>query len=263
VRSLACLGVSLALAASPASAQPAAPSAAASIGVDERIGARIPLELTFTDATGRRVMLGELFGDRPVLLVLTYVRCRLLCSLVLQGAVEAVRALPLELGRDYRVIMVSIDPHEDAASAAARRNDVLERLGRADADWAYLVGAERPIRTLAESLGFSYAWDPRTEQYAHPAVVFVLTPDGTIARYVHGVEYEPVELAASLRRARRGEISPGIAEAVLSCFRFDPALRAHRDRIERYLRVGATGVILALGSTVGLLVLWDRRRRHR
>ncbi len=263
------LGLALALdalAASPASAQPPPPPALRAVGVDERIGERIPLDLMFTEAGGRRVRIGELFGDgRPVLLVLAYVRCRMMCSLVLHGASQAVRAMPLEPGRDYRVITVSIDPGEDAATAAARRRDLLRAIGRpGEPDrWSYLVGAERPVRALADALGFRYAWDSRTEQLAHPAVVFVLAPDGTISRYVHGVAFAPAELAGALRAAAAGARGGGsVAERVLACFRFDPAARAHRERIERYLRIGGGGVLLALGSTVSLLWWWERRRRR-
>ena len=248
-------------------AQPGRPPVLEGVGVDERVGGRIPLDLTFTEAVGRRVQLRDLFGDgRPVLLVLAYVRCKLLCSLVLRGTTDAVRDLPLELGRDYRVITVSLDPSEDSATSAVRRRELLQQVGHPGEveRWTYLVGAERSIRTLADSLGFRYAWDPRTEQFAHPAVIFALTPDGTISRYLHGVQFAPAELAAALRSAAAGEVSvASIAEAVLSCFRFDPAARAHREAIERYLRIGAAVVSTLLLSTVLLLFLWERRRGRR
>lgn len=261
----AALAAALASAA-PARAEAPRPPALREVGVDERLGERIPLDLVFTEAAGRRVRLTELFGDgKPVLLVLAYVRCRMMCSVVLRGASEAARAMPLEPGRDYRLITVSIDPGEDAATAAARRRDLVRELGYPDEPerWSYLVGNERPIRALADALGFRYAWDARTEQLAHPAVVFVLAPDGTIARYVHGVTFAPAELAGALRAAAAGEVAgASVAESVLACFRFDPAARAHRERIERYLRIGGGGVMLALASTVSLLWLWERRRRR-
>jgi protein SCO1/2 len=255
-----------ALAAAPASAEAPPPPALREVGVDERIGERIPLDLLFSEAGGRRVRIGELFGDgKPVLLVLAYVGCRMMCSLVLHGASQAVREMPLEPGRDYRLITVSIDPREDVATAAARRRELVRAIGHPGEPgrWAYLVGTERPIRALADALGFRYAWDARTEQFAHPAVVFVLTPDGRISRYVPGVTFAPEELADALRGAGAGAIGGGsIAERVLACFRFDPAARAHRERIERYLRIGGGGVLLALGSTVSLLWWWERRRRR-
>ncbi len=260
----------LALAAVLASAGPAAgdiarPPQLAGATIEPHVGDRVPLGLTFGDTAGRRVKLGSLFdGKRPVLLVLTYVRCKMLCSLVLRGAIDAVRAMDLELGRDYRVISVSIDPDEEAASAAARRRDIVQKIGHGDnADWTYLIGAEHPVRALADSLGFRYTYDPHTEQFAHPAVIFVLTPDGRIARYLHGIEYPPIQVAAALRAAAKGQVfEASIPETVLGCFRFDPALRAHRDTIATYLKIGGSGVMLALMSSIGLLFLWERRRRR-
>jgi len=260
------LALAVAMVAYTATAGAAPASVLQKVSVDEHVGERIPLDLAFTSTSARRVELGTLFdGRRPVLMVLTYVRCKMLCSLVLRGAIDAVRAMPLELGRDYRVVMVSIDPGEDVASAAARRADTVAQLGRGpDADWTYLVGAERPIHALADALGFRYTFDRRTEQFAHPAVIFVLTPDGRIARYLHGVRFEPWVLAAALQSAARGEATAGAThEAVLSCFLFDPALRAHRTLIERYLQIGGAIVMGALITLIALLVLWERRRRRR
>lgn len=250
----------------PAHSQPR-PAALDRVAIDERIGERVPLDLWFSDAIGRRLQLRELFdpaNPRPVLLVLSYVRCRMLCSLVLHGATDAVAAMSMRSGRDYRFVVVSIDPREDAASAAARTRELKTRIG-ATGDVQYLVGAERPIQALADSLGFRFAWDDRTEQFAHPAVVFVLAPDGTITHYLHGVQFPPELVASALRGAAAGErgVATAIAESVISCFRFDPAARAHREMIESYLATGAAVLTLTLGSSVLWLFLWERRRRRR
>jgi protein SCO1/2 len=265
------IAVAIVLAAAPAVADPALPPAVQGVGVDDHVGARIPLDLPFTEVGTRRARLGDYFGDgKPVLMVLAYLRCKMLCSLVLQATVDAVRAMPLELGRDYRLITVSIDPDEEAAAAAQRRAELLARIGRPDQPerWTYLVGAERPIRALADRLGFRYRWDPGTEQFAHPAVMFVLAPDGTIARYFQGIAPSPDAIATALRGAASGAISgpnsdDGIADRVLSCFRFDPAARAHRALIDRYLRIGGSLIVLAVASAVAGLLAWERRRRRR
>lgn len=265
------LAVALALAAAPAAAEPAQPPALQGVGIEDHVGTRIPLDLPFTEVGGRRVRLGDYFNDgKPVVMVLAYVRCKMLCSLVLETTVDAVRAMPLEVGRDYRLITVSIDPDEEAAGAAQRRAELLARIGHPGQPerWTYLVGAERPIRALADRLGFHYRWDPNTEQFAHPAVIFVLAPDGTIARYFQGISPPPDAIAAALRRAASGSISgpksdESLAERVLSCFRFDPAARAHRALIDRYLRIGGAIIVLALAGAVAGLLRWERRRRRR
>ena len=263
----AALALALALAAAPAAAEPAQPPALQGVGVEDHAGTRIPLDLPFTEVGARRVRIGDYFGDgKPALMVLAYVRCKTLCSVVLQATADAVRAMPLEVGRDYRLITVSIDPDEEAADAAHRRAELLARIGHPDQPerWTYLVGAERPIRALADRLGFRYRRDPRTEQFAHPAVIFVIAPDGTIARTFQGVSPPPGDLAAALRRAASGAIATEpIAERVLSCFRFDPAERAHRALLDRYLQIGGAVIVLAVASAVVGLLLWERRRRRR
>jgi protein SCO1 len=250
--------------ASVAAAQPARPPLLVGIGVDQHLGDRIPLNLPFTEAVGRRVRLGDYFdGTRPVLMVLAYVRCKMLCSLVLHEATDAVRSMKLELGRDYRVVTVSIDPEEESAAADDRRADLLRRAGHpGETDhWTFLVGAEHPIHALADALGFHYRWDPTTEQFAHPAVLFVLTPDGRISRYIEGIDVSPVVVASALRDAAHGVIGDPIAERVLSCFHFDPAERAHREQIDHYLQVGGGALVIVLGSSIAGLYLWERRRR--
>jgi protein SCO1/2 len=233
-----------------ARAELAPPPAQRQIGLTERAGEQVPRDLMFSDADGRRIRLGDLFDDRPVLLVLSYIRCSMLCSLVLRGAVQAIAGMDLVAGEDYRIVTVSIDPSEEAAAAAARRRDLLDAIGHPGQTWrwTYLVGATRPIRALADSLGFHYTWDERTEQFAHPAVIFVLTPDGRISRYLRGIQYEPEVVAGALRDAARGQVFPAsaIAEAVMNCFRFDPTRRLYRERIRTYLRSGATAVLSVL-----------------
>lgn len=262
---IACVLALLTAVTRPAAADLPRPRQLAGAKVEQHLGDRIPLDLHFVSTEGRRVTLGSLFdGKRPVLLVLTYVRCKMLCSLVLRGTIDVVRKASLELGRDYRVASVSIDPTEDAASGAARKRDILGQIGKGPhADWTYLIGAEKPIRALADSLGFRYTYDEHTEQFAHPAVIFVLTPDGRIARYMYGFQYEPTVVAAALRAAAAGQVfTESIPETVLGCFRFDPALRAHREMIQTYLEIGGTAVMLALLSSISLLFLWERRRRR-
>jgi protein SCO1 len=266
------VALGLALASATAHEAAAVPPAVEAVAVQDRTGQRVPFDLRFTEADGRRVKLGDFFGDgKPVLLVMAYVRCSMLCSLVLRGTVRAVRELDMEPGRDYRIITVSIDPAEQATVAAERRRQLVADLGPGPAGlderarWTYLIGAENPIRALADAIGFGYAWDERTEQFAHPAVLFVLAPDGTLVRTLQGIDFDPGELGAALRSAERGLVPApsSVAEAVLRCFRFDPAARIHREQIRTTLRVGASILSIGLASLVLGLFVWERRRSRR
>lgn len=237
------------------------------IKVDEHIGDKVPLDLEFHEIGGEDVRLGDYFNDdEPVLLVLAYVRCKMLCSLVLHGVAEAVKELSLEPGTDYRVVTVSIDPRETPKEAAEKRRELLETAGYPEEPerWPYLQGEEKTTRRLADSLGFGYAWDPRTEQYAHPAVIFAISPDGTISRYLYGIEYPAREVRTALEAAGRGEtVTTKVAQSVLSCFRFDSSLGKYRSKIRSYFRLGAVIVFSVLLSLIGLLFVWERRREKR
>ena len=277
----ACLVLAVAAAAPPAHATATAtagantsggqkpPPPVGKIGVDEHVGRKVPLDLPFLSVNGRRVHLGDYFGDgKPVILVLAYVRCKMLCDLVLRGVATAIHTMKDQVpGTDYRVITVSIDPKEEPAASLARRNALLKEAGfdGKTGDWIYLLGADHTIHALADAVGFRYTWDPRSEQFAHPAVIFILTPDGTISRYLYGVGFPAPQVEQALAAARRGEAEPApdVAQTVLSCFHFDPALRKYRERIGHYLLAGGLVIFGTLLSLVGALFVWERRRLRR
>lgn len=231
-------------------------------GLDEHVGAPIPHQLVFTDSTGHPRQLADLFDHRrPVLLVMAYARCTMLCSVVLHGISDAVRHARSVPGRDFVPVVVSLDPHETPFEGARRQDKLLADIHRPNdrAAWPYLVGDDETIHALARALGFRYAWDPKTEQYAHPVVVFVLTPDGRIAEYLRGVTFDGLD--AALDRARGGTLSPSVAQDLLSCFHFDPALRRYEQRISLFFRLGAGVVLASLTAMIAALVIWERRRR--
>jgi protein SCO1/2 len=216
------------------------------------LGAAIPKDLPFTDSSGAPVTLASYFRPhRPVVLVLAYARCRMLCSVVLRGLADSIREANLEAGRDYLPLVISLDPRETPDEAARRQATLLELAhvpGRAA--WPYLVGDVTP---LAAALDFQYSWDPHTEQYAHPAVVYVIDPDGRVTAELRGVAFP--ELAAAIR----GEpLAPDSAD-LLRCFHFDPALARYRGRLQSFFRLGAATVFLVLLAGLGAVV-WRRRR---
>lgn len=247
-----------------AHAEPGGPEALQGTGVEEHVGARLPLETRFHTSQGRSVALGDVLGNgTPTLLVLAYNRCTMLCSLVLRGVMDLVQRSDWAPRRDVGLVWIGIDPRETADESARTQATVLQQIGYPDQPerWPFLVGTEAAIRQVADSLGFRYRWDPRTEQYAHPAVLFAIGADGTIEHYFYGLRHDPAEVAAALRGEPPPRTDPdSVAAAILSCFRFDPLSRRYGGAIRILFRVGAALVFLALVAGIGVLAL--RRREQ-
>lgn len=209
-------------------------------------GAALPLNTRFLDETGRSVRLGQFFHGEPVVLVLEYLRCRDLCSYVLRDTVTALRRVPLVGGQDYQVIALSIDPREGPADARATR--ATDFAGVRAAGWHFLTGRERDIGRVAQAVGFPYRYDPAIDQFAHPAGIVVATPMGTIARYVLGVSYRPLDLRLALVEAGRGHISSPVADLLLLCYCYDPGTGRYSFAIRNATRVLCGATLLGLGA---------------
>lgn len=216
----------VAMAAVPAYAQRTEPLPAQleGVGIEEQLGAQVPLGLVFTADDGRRVRLGELItGERPVLLTLVYYRCPMLCGLVLNGLVDALKDVKLNAGRDFDIVTASIDPLETATLARLKKQSMLREYGRpeAAAGWSFLTGDEASIRALADSVGFGYRWVEERKEYAHAAAVMVLTPEGTMSRYLYGVLYEPRTVRLALAEAGVGTVASVTERFLLYCLHYD------------------------------------------
>lgn len=244
--------------------QASEPLALQGVDVVERLGQRIPVDTTFTDSAGKPVALGDLLdGKRPVVLTMGYYDCPALCSLVLRGQIAALKHTRLSLGPDYRTVTVSIDPEERPSLAAERKHGYLQSMDRLDAaaDWAFLVGENAAIATLAESIGFGFRKDPTSGEYAHAAVVVVLTPDGRVSRYLYGIDFNPRDLRLAMVEASGGKVGTSFDRFLLTCFRWNPARRKYALFLDRYYRTG--GVLLLLGVGTMLGVLWRREWKER
>lgn len=254
----------LALAAAPARAA-APPPAARAVDVLEHLGQPIDRTLEFTRPDGARVKLADyLSGDKPSLLVLAYYRCPMLCGLVLRGVAAGLKDLDYRLGRDYRVITVSVDPRDTPEAATEKQLNAISGVDQPDARsaWPFLVGKEPAIKALADELGFKFAYDPRTDQYAHPAVVFALTPDGHISRYLYGVHFPPRDLRLALVEAGLGKTGSVVDRILLTCYQYDPASRRYGPYIFGFIRLGGAVILLVVGGLVGGLWVGERRRRR-
>lgn len=238
------------------------PASEPEVDVIERLGERLPLRLTVTDEQGRRRPLSDYFGnERPVIVSLVYYECPSLCTLVSRGLVRALRSLDLALGSDYDAVTLSFDPADTVEAASAKRRGYLEALDREASEpvWPFLTADAETIREITDTLGFRYSPVPNSRELAHAAVVFVLSPDGTISRYLYGVEFPLRDMRLALVEASAGKIGTSFDRILLRCYRYDPKSRRYALFITTYLRIG--GALILLVATGFLYRLWRRDRR--
>jgi len=235
-----------------------APPPVKEAGVEEHLGAQVPLERRFTTSEGKQVKLARLLANgKPTLLILAYNRCTMLCNLVLRGAADVVHQLELKPGRDYNAVTISIDPHELPGEASRTQQMLLVKAGYAGQPqrWPFLVGKESDIGAVAGALGFRYRWDERTQQYAHPAVLFVLPPEGRVISYFYGLKHDARDIEQALRSASP-LARPPAAASVLSCFRFDTLSQKYGRRIRFGFQLGSAAVLVLLVAGA-----WRLRRK--
>jgi protein SCO1/2 len=233
------------------SSQPLDPSVGADIGIVQHLNQQVPLDLTFRDDTGKKVQLADLMNNgRPVILSLVYYECPMLCTQVLNGLLRSMRVMSFDVGTEFDVITVSIDPGETSALARAKKNEYVGRYRRegAAAGWHFLTGEADQIERLAETVGFRYEYDEETDMYVHASGVMLLTPEGRLARYFYGIEYSPKDMRLGLVEASENRIGSPVDQVLLLCFQYDPTTG-------KYGLVIMNSIRLAGGATVVLLVL--------
>jgi len=256
---LAAALVGSALPAAPRTADEDLPPPLRGVEVEEKLGARVPMDAAFLDQDGRPLKVGDLFGrGKPVVVALVYYECPVLCGLVLGGMARGMRETGLELGKDYLAATVSFDPREKPAQALVRQKGLLQSLDRADqkGSWPFLVGPEKESRAVADAVGFHYKFDEATKQYAHPAAIFVLTPDGRVSRYLYGVEFPGRDLRLALVEAGDGRVGTSFDRFLLTCYRYDPVARRYVPYAMGMVRAGA---LLVLFGLAGALIFFWRR----
>ena len=194
------------------------------MGVSERLGETIPLNLEFRDESGKTVSLRQFFrSGRPVILSFNYSNCPMLCSLQLTGLVNGLADVELQCGRDYEFVSVSIDPAETPFRAAQTRQKYYQMYGRegTGAGWHFLVGSQQSIEVLAKSVGVTFRYLHERKEYVHPAVCVCVTPDCRLSRYLYGVAFAPQTLRLSLVEAGSGQIGTTLDQILLYCFHYD------------------------------------------
>jgi protein SCO1 len=231
------------------------------VGIDQKLNEQIPLDLTFRDEHGQSVQLRNYFGQKPVVLSLVYFTCPMLCTQVLNGLERSMKLQSFDLGKDFTAVTVSIDPSDTPTVAAAKQELYTGLYGRPGGaqGWHFLTGEESQIKRLADAVGFRYAYDSESKQYAHASVIVILTPDGKISRYLYGIQFPHDDLHLALVEASQGRIGSPVVDAVLLfCYHYDPHTGKYGLVISHVIQ--AAGGVTALG--LGILVVVLRRREH-
>jgi protein SCO1/2 len=229
------------------------------VGVTEHVNQPVDLDLTFIAENGYPVPLRQYFNQgRPVILNLVYYRCPMLCNLVMNGQVKALREIPWTPGNEFEVVTISIDPEETFNLAQSKKQAYLAAYDKPAPGWHFLADQDGHVKKLAEQLGFHYRYDAKQQQFVHNAVIFVLTPDGRVSRYLYGIQFKVRDLRLALTEASEGKFKVSVDQLMLFCFHYDPLAHTYVPFATNVMRGGGILVILILGFT-----LWRFWRNER
>ena len=281
-----CLGLMLLAAARSASAQPgrsgppemrekpvdvgAPPKELDGIGIEDKNGAKLPRDIRLTGSDGRSFVLGEMMdGERPLVLVLAYYGCPMLCSMVLNATIEGLKGAPEQLGRDYRVLVVSFDPRDGVDVADKKRETYLESFGKVVSPidgsernaFEFAVADEAEVKRLAATVGFNYRWDDEQKQYAHAAGLFIVTPKGELSQVLTGIAYPSQDVSDALKDAKAGVWQSPLKSVLMFCFQYNPHTGKYVLLAGRAMRVGAAITILVMAFVIYRLFRADRKKR--
>ena len=260
----AAMGAMTAPASVPDRMEPAPPELK-DIGVDEKSGQTIPLDLKFADESGKSVALRDLLHKgRPVVLQLSYFGCPMLCDMISNGMVDSLNNLTLTMGQDFDAINLSFDPNETPTLANLKKQSFLAKYNRPAGaqSWHFLTGDAKSIAKLTDAVGYRYKWVERQRQFSHPAVLILLTPDGKISRYLYGVKYDPQTLRLSLVEASQGKIGTTIDKLLLTCFHYDSYAGKYNLAAMNLMRGAGVLTVIVLASVIGIALVREKRRRR-
>jgi protein SCO1/2 len=222
------------------------------IGIDQKLGAQVPLDLTFTDEDGKPVKLAKYFdgAKKPVILALVYYNCPNICTMVLNDLNRGMNGLTLSAGDDFEVVTVSFDPREGPEIARDKKEQYMHsyRRDHAAQGWHFLTGNEKSIKALTDSVGFKFRYDPKYDQYVHPSGLIILTPQGRVSRYFFGVDYDLKDLRLSLEEASGNKIGTLTDKLLLFCFHYDETSGKYTVWVTRFLKLGGVLTVGGIGA---------------
>jgi protein SCO1/2 len=238
------------------------PQILSNISIDQNLKQQVPLDLPFKDENGRDVKLSDYFGSKPVILSLVYYECPMLCTETLNGMVTAFKLLKFDVGQEFNVVTISFDARETPALATEKKKNYLRQYGRPGAEqgWHFLTGPQSSIDAVTKSVGFHYAWDQSTQQFAHATALMLLTPDGKIAQYYYGVEFSPRDMRFGIIEASQGKTGTVVDQVLLYCFHYDPRSGKYGAIITRIVQLAGGVTVLLLGGFMFLMFRLEPKR---
>jgi protein SCO1/2 len=231
------------------------------VRLDQKLNAQVPLDATFRDDAGRVVKLRDYSGSKPLMLMLIQYRCRMLCSEEMNTLLRSLKELKFDTGNQFDLAVISIDSRETPSLAAEKKQSYIREYGRPEAarGWHFLTGDDANINKVAESIGFHFTYDPKTDQFAHPDGVIILTPEGRVARYFFRLDYPAQGLRYALVEAAKHRIGSPLDYIALLCYHYDPQTGRYGVALMKVMRLAGLTTVFALA--VGVLAL-KRRDRH-
>ena len=234
------------------------------VAIAQKLGSPLPLDVMMRDETGTPVRLRDYFNHgRPVLLHFVYYKCPMLCPLVLEGLTSALTELKFNVGEQFDVITISIDPRDKPSQAAEFKDRYVRRYGRLNAasGWHFLTGTDTNIKRVADAVGFQYAYDGSADQFAHGAAIFVVTPDARVSRYFYGFEFKARDLRLGIVEASGGKIGNATDQLLLLCYHYDPKVGRYSRSAMNFVRAGGVTTAAALAGFIVVMVRKERKSR--
>ncbi|WP_051670854.1 SCO family protein [Bryobacter aggregatus] len=219
------------------------------VGVDEKLGQKVDLDLSFVSEDGRLKKLGDYFkSGRPVVLNLVYFKCPMLCNLTLNAQVTVLKQLAWTPGKEFDVVTISIDPTETSEMAKDKKEAYLSNFDRpVGAGWHFLVDYQGNVKKLADQVGFRYNYDAHQQQYAHSAAIMILTPQGMVSRYLYGIKFKEQDLRLALTEAAADKFGLSFEKILLMCYHYDPSAKSYVLFATNFMRLGGFLVMVTLG----------------
>jgi protein SCO1 len=243
--------------AEPVHAQEPLTDVKGQVGFDQHPNAQVPGDLVFRDDKGQVVQLGDYLSDKPVILTLNYFNCPNLCTFEIDQLGEALAKISWNLGQEYQVVTVSFDPRDGTDLAQSRKWEAIRHYARPGLGdgWHFLTGDASAVASLTQAIGFRYAYNAETDEFAHPIGLFILTPQGRLYRYLYGDDFDPTAIRLGLVEASQNKLGTVIDQMLLVCYHYDPTLGKYSSAVLQISQIAGVATILVMG---GILTRWWR-----